>query len=441
MASYQPTAEIPVMGTRRKAMLQALDNGSLIDLLNVMYTFADQDYRASLPGAHAQKRTAKASMAMMRHDRDSGKRDMLKLLHAIPKPVIRAVIENTIGHRYVTEPGFKDHLSTADPRSSGIYLNTILVEGTGGRSLSANEWRDVRDLILRYQSGAGILISNVSPATEKANANVANQIETAYATATGYTKIGISAGQRHLINSHGKTNVFYERLGDRVKHAFDLDTRQLQCPCEVDLSHDLPDRMKDHHPASGLRITVKTWSLVLRALKVLEIPVQPVSIVILKVWDKGIMILLAGISVTMLASAPVEDGGFNPTQAGGSAVSDKTRFDNEMHDVFVEHEYLNDNFSTSEAELSKRNASLKSITRFDSKDIAGSISELGNNLAEITNARVELEVDLTTGLEKRKSEIDSLPSQIQDVTECINRTHKNVAFHNSISDWLGEDGS
>ncbi|CAL3967536.1 unnamed protein product [Diplocarpon coronariae] len=68
------------------------------------------------------RRAAKASMARVLGDPDNGECKMPGLLSSLPNEVLEALILNTIG--------------------PGIYINTIILSGRGGKSVSRLEWEE-----------------------------------------------------------------------------------------------------------------------------------------------------------------------------------------------------------------------------------------------------------------------------------------------------------
>jgi len=66
---------------------------------------------------------------------------MPDLLRSIPKPVVEAIIDNTLGYKYSTDDQFKKLFLELDG-CAGVYLNTFVVKGRN-KGLTGNEWRDL----------------------------------------------------------------------------------------------------------------------------------------------------------------------------------------------------------------------------------------------------------------------------------------------------------
>ena len=180
MNLYQETAEIPVITTRRTALMKAFDNASTHDFMNTLYKFAEDDLYASRRDHFiGMKRTAAASMTEMLHDRDSGQMDMLAILLSIPQRVLKALIWGTLGYEYTTDPEFRNLFFPAD-NDCGVYVNTILVKGREGRSLTNSEWHRVRELIKVYRRGEGVIVTDASSLQVQSDANFAIDVDNAY---------------------------------------------------------------------------------------------------------------------------------------------------------------------------------------------------------------------------------------------------------------------
>jgi hypothetical protein len=71
-------------------------------------------------------------------DYESDSSVMIQLLQAIPKPILMAIIDNTLGHKSTTDPSIKRLALEADD-CSGVYLNTIVdLKGKGNTPNRSN---------------------------------------------------------------------------------------------------------------------------------------------------------------------------------------------------------------------------------------------------------------------------------------------------------------
>jgi hypothetical protein len=72
---------------------------------------------------------------------------MVELLRSIPKPVVEAIIDNTIGYRFATDAAFRELFMERDA-CAGVYLNTFVLKN-GGKGLNSREWKKLRDMMRR----------------------------------------------------------------------------------------------------------------------------------------------------------------------------------------------------------------------------------------------------------------------------------------------------
>jgi hypothetical protein len=440
MERYNSTAQIPDMNPRRRLLLEAFDTGSIMDLLNTLYKLAEDDLYASLPGRHAQKRTAKASMEIMLHDRNSGRRDMLALLLSLPRPVIEAIILNTIGTKYATDAEFRKLFYRKDA-SAGIYLNTALKTSTQG--FQGNDWRWIQWRIRSYVNHANVIINAHSPQGDRDAAAEAYAIDNAYRARQVQGMFRTSIGLRYWLGTpeaRTKTEMFREKMKDRVRPDLDpsLSTHQLQSPVEVGLAHyDLANRMADHHPQSGLYRTVKPWGLFLSVLKGIghQSP-EVISLPILMIWDAELL-MKGEILITLLGGALVEDGGFNPTQAGCSGRRQPAEsYQNELNEVFQDNDWLAENLTTAEAEAQKRKSALQACSDFDTGILGQNVADLTKDIGELILSRTELDKTLLEETKKEEDEIARLREHHESLMQRSIRVNHTIAFQNLVDSWL-----
>jgi len=443
MAQYLPTAHIPDINPRRRELIEAFDTGSMVDLLNTLYKLAQDDWYSSLRGGHTQKRTAKASMEIMLRDRNCGQRHMLALLLSLPRPVIKAIILNTIGTMYATDPEFRKLFYKKDA-SAGIYLNTALKTATQG--FTASDWKEIKQSVQCYIENEGVVIRADTLQWYKDAANEACGIDNAYGIRqVPGRQFRSNLGNRYWLGSadaRAKMMIFREKMNDRIRPELDpsLSINQLQSPVEVGLAHyDLAGRMADHHPNSGLHRTVKPWGLFLSILKYFEEPAEVISLPILKVWD--VELLMKGeILITLLGGALVEDGGFNPTQAGCSGNrAPAGSYKEELKEVFQENNWLDENLRVADAEAKSRKAAMEACSDFDTGILRHNIADLSKSITELRLARNELDKLLLEETKKEEDEIARLREHLEMLKEQRHRANRNIAFQGSVDSWLAND--
>lgn len=432
---YEPdhsvNVRVPVLTTRMKLMLQALDNGGILELMEVMYNIAETDYELSDPRrAGGHQKSLRGSMDIMLKDREGDKYvfDLLKSMHV---DVIRACIDNTVGHRYKTSVEFRELFHDVDS-CSGIYGYTILVEGEAGEFLNSNQIKVLGRKIESYGRSVGV-----------SNDREALEIDEAYGGAD-FDPVPTRNGARRWLNSahtpgyQNKTVLLGMAMQNRTKADAVGTTPQFQSAMSVGFSNDLKKSMGEHAVSTSLTNATHTWGLVLSVLKVMKIKVAPISVVLLKIWnDKHRAI--GEILITMLTSSLVEDGGYNPKQAGMN-LGPRKRVDyaTEERIAFVEKPWMDVNSNNTRAEMERRLETLSYLN--------GSRREsIDSNLKKVADARKEiedgLEVDRSllrraeVALEKREVQQKSVQEEVNDVTQAM---EEQMDFLNALIAWKGE---
>ncbi|KAF7915965.1 hypothetical protein BELL_1339g00010 [Botrytis elliptica] len=439
MNNYSPTAEIPIISPRRRRIIQAFESGTRLEFMMELYKIADEDLTGFniAPFGH-QKLPRKSCLSTMIDDRDSGDLSMLKLLMVLPDEIIKSLILNTIGSRYQLEPDFKALFPQMD-HSSGIYLNTILSGRHPGRGLTGREWAVVVSKITTYVAGQGIMITGNSTNAEREAAREASSIDNAYGDRPNLDKKKFEPyrGHRYWMNHGQVTQIFCRELRNRCNQTLDPSqtTRQIQSPCEIGLSHDMQARVKNHHPDSGLRNTVKIWGLVLSCLSVANIDFTVVSIPVLKVWDRS-LIGKAEILITFLAGSSFDEGGFNASQPGANRnleIPDRLR--NEEIDVFHDNETFLNNLREGEETLSQNQNILNKLKKFDIDVESHRLHDAKDNLRELKDTRRE-QLRLIETLNNKVENFDD--SKIQDIKDATHRTERRAQFASNLDDWLNK---
>lgn len=97
-AKVKPTAEIPVIDSRRERMLRGWYNAGYRGLMKVMYTLAAEDEKEwdDKPNPNMIRSVGYSSSAMLLDAR--GPREMYSLLCTMSDRVIESLLLNTFGH-------------------------------------------------------------------------------------------------------------------------------------------------------------------------------------------------------------------------------------------------------------------------------------------------------------------------------------------------------
>ncbi|KAG4029109.1 hypothetical protein MFRU_017g00460 [Monilinia fructicola] len=429
-----PTAEIPLMGIRKRTLLESFSNGSRLDFMLAIYKLAEQDLAELRIGS--SRWSKRNFLNIMINDRDSGQLDMLKLLLTLSDEILESLILNTIGSKYILEPNFQKLFPKME--NSGIYLNTILSGNHPGKGLNGREWNQVTTLISRYIRGQGKVLSNTSTAMEREDALIASSLETVYGPRpqTGGRRSEPYGGQRYWLNEGNTTEVFRQTLSGRSNLALDHTQmiRQIQSPCEVGMSHDMASRIKCHLPESGLKNTVKPWGLVLSCLKHAQIDFTIVSIPILQVWDKS-LIGKAEILITFLAGSSFDEGGFNPAPPGGiQSLSLPEPLENGAMETFHQNDDFLKNLRECEEDLTKKIETLATLTGFDPDSPPEDIDERENQLKDIRSCRLNSTRAMREATAEMKEELKLIdPTRINEASSRIERRNQ---FSRRLDEWL-----
>lgn len=147
-----PTPEIPIVTDKHLRLAACLYEGTLADFTHELVQLAKEYLRKSeLPQDDPQKLTLKASMSKIIEDYENGEQFVIDIIFSIHPLVLEALLWNTFGHEYHTNPQFKGLLYPIS-YSFGIYINTILVDDPylGGAGPTVLEWKTITDAMDKY---------------------------------------------------------------------------------------------------------------------------------------------------------------------------------------------------------------------------------------------------------------------------------------------------
>jgi hypothetical protein len=230
------TAHTPYLTKRMEKMLECFQDNNYIDLMQVMYEFADSDFQASRNSIWGiNKKGMEASMERLCQDR-LGARHAYQLLLSIPPAVVKSCITGTVGFEYLTSPVFRSLLYKMD-MTHGIYLYTITVdnEEEPGNFLNRIQIIQLVEMMKRYKNSKG------EPDNEEAIA-----IERAYINNNVDIAVTRREGTRVLIRGHAskKIDTLCKKLLERCDSELDVigDISQRQGLCGVGYSKKVFER-------------------------------------------------------------------------------------------------------------------------------------------------------------------------------------------------------
>lgn len=327
---------------------------------------------------------------------------MRLLLLSIPRPVIEALIDNTIGYRYVNDPEFARLVSGRD-RCAGVYIKTFVVTKTG-KGLNINQLEGLRATMRRYIDSKGVVITDSSTEQQKDNAFEAAKIEYISSLGKGedsfrYFYEQTERGIRNMLptlvrHSEDQFERFIKELENRIRR--DLDrygiVPQLQSPIEVGCTEHLGTGTCRYIPDEQLP---SLFSFVIGCLETMGIACTPIALPVLVVWDAN-SLEMAEILVAELASSQVEYGGIRTGTVGRTSFHERRNMEKEVQEVFYRSRYLQQNTEAG-IEVMKRQEELME---------EGSENSFEGNVLQHLEGALEMERRITAEMEQKYGEID-----------------------------------
>ncbi|CAG8978738.1 hypothetical protein HYALB_00011499 [Hymenoscyphus albidus] len=388
---------------------------SLEDLMQEIFRIAE-DYLEGIVDEQMDEEKVPSvdkCMKYVRDDRDFGGVS-IQLLRSIPRPVIAAMIDGTIGHKLATSQEFERLFHDID-HCAGVYLNTFVVSGTK-KGLCRNQLQEIHDMMMRYIAGKGRKVDANSSAEDKEAAEEAAKIEWVYNPGhrglDTFRETTNDGGRKLIQGLKGQAEKFCRMLL-RYRANAELDpegtTPQLQSPCQVGCGQAITNRMFMYSPTSGMKHVPKTWSLMLSCLQVMDIKVTHISVPILKVWD-GSHLSLAEILITELASSLIEYGGFNPVAAGARKLKPEKHSDfrQEVYENFLHHPWANQNLRESK-EIADKRIEIMNSTQSIAWDTT-QVKKVEDSLDEVSET-------LTEAIEETKRNTEVLQGRTKELIE------------------------
>jgi hypothetical protein len=418
---FKASAETPYLSVRCQRMLVALEDGGVLALWDELRIFAAEDKRRSEPNYPGlDKLQLKDSMTKVLHDA-GGPRHMLRLLASMPPAVVKALITNTIGWQYKTNAAFRQ-LFCSTSNSAGIYINTITRQNAGA-FLSRRDFETYRDMVKNYLE-------------LRLNDAEAMRIDCILQSAKS-RKCDTASGQRLWLSGGGATNRHLAALSNRINPELDAqgDIQQHQSAIEVGISCNMAKRMKDHSLESDLSSSTKPWGLMLSCLTVMGIDFEIIALPVLHIWHKD-QREIAEIMVTTLASSLVEDGGYNPIQAGTSSGTQKLSYRLEELQVFVEKPWLSDGLRDFNNQLQYRNSIIGRFKRFLDYDFDGQKNMTERALSDVRRGMAEMEVAIhknTNRIEEAEAAKTNIEHAYQEEEQAISAQ---LHFLDAAHSWL-----
>ncbi|OWP03622.1 hypothetical protein B2J93_3243 [Marssonina coronariae] len=262
-------------------------------------------------------------MARVLGDPDNGECKMPGLLSSLPNEVLEALILNTIG--------------------PGIYINTIILSGRGGKSVSRLEWEEVRVQIKLYMGGQEVAVGDSSNTIYRQTSNTAKDIERTYGTRRGdpnATAMGVIC----FLNAWRHTGMLLD-VGSKLS-----------------------------------------------TVKALGMSPGPFIIPFPKFREND-TVSLGEALVSMLGQTAVHDGDYHPSRIGTGESWDFDELEGEETRV-LEDGTLNENLTAAETEIRNRLRWLRGAGDLDSQSPLQTIKDLEADVPSVEMFRVALDTKL-----------------------------------------------
>ncbi|RDL36328.1 uncharacterized protein BP5553_05680 [Venustampulla echinocandica] len=435
------TPEMPCWTRRQWRMLDILrcDGSTTEDLMaEVMRLMVETNDELLKREVDYDTPRVKKSTDRMIEDYE-GEKQATSLLRSIPKPIVEAMIEGTIGHRYATDPEFARLFMVKDG-CPGVYLNTFVVKGTG-KGLNSNQWYDLYQMMNRYLEGQGCVIDENSTSDMKNNADEAARIEQAYSNkSVDYFREMTRSGKRAFTQQRRNQDLrFCRLLLNRICHDLDRsgEISQLQSPTQVGCSQNLASRMGQYSPACGMRNTPQLWALTIKCLAVMKVEVEHISVPILKVWRHD-HLPLAETLVTELASSMVEYGGLNPIQPGNTNLREDNEIFEAQLQAFVESTNITDDLEASETQVKLRMELLKSIKEMQSYDPKKDRDENVERIEIMRERKENMSLAMRKATKQLDEDTENIYKDIAEMVETMAEQKAQLDFRLKTIEWLKE---
>jgi len=334
------SAQIPLIEPWIKDFLGLLkENASPFRLLRNLTPFINQIQTVSPPSADLLKK--------LMH---SEARDAWDVFHTIPRKLLHSIILGTVAYDV-----YRDSKNLYEDKGSGVYVLGLSIDRRDGEFLTGSEIRQVASALEKYLSVFQLKQDklSVSPALER----FSHDVDNAYG---GYPK---QAKLRFIQNGNqyqfGRSLVssMRRRADEAYKHDPTGNTCTIQSPLYVGCSDKLENRRKNyrlHGVFSALSNTNKMYAFLVSVLRKVGFEPRWHFVTVVRVWNSD-QLSVGEILVAALASAYVEQCGFNTRDAGGKKPKKLhgAALDGPKRHVFYSRPWLSMNLKWSENDMSQ----------------------------------------------------------------------------------------
>ncbi|RYP86955.1 hypothetical protein DL769_000635 [Monosporascus sp. CRB-8-3] len=322
---FEPTANAPIVTRDMKEMLEAVDEGCLLDLFIIIIERAQAN---NAEGVHPDMRN-------LIRDVDS-RRKVVELVHSIPRRLIKGMVLGITALQH-NLPG--DHPLHVAERvynhdGPGVYVASIAVAGRSGRGWTGAELgriiRSIEKYVEAWTSLERLAGSKPTTPVDKELANFAAQVD-------AQLRVGSATRTKKVMYiSGGIQKDKVEAVLGTLKHmraglADDVESAQLLSyyGCSSTSAHKRPEA---HTPAKGWyqgKGNHPYW-LLMSVMKRIGIEPEVKPKTVIRTWEFGQLRLAETVGTMLgLGGSLVEDWGLNVQSPGGKP-------DNPDHDFTMD---------------------------------------------------------------------------------------------------------
>ncbi|KAI9166276.1 hypothetical protein HJFPF1_02375 [Paramyrothecium foliicola] len=311
--SLQPTPQMPYVGNAtRVRLLEAVRKDSLYETAHMLPQLADELVlkMRHVPGFKMND-TVKSLTSLSKNHWA-----IVCILCLMSREVLQSIVQGTVGYdSYHSRSVWYPDPTSFEDRMHGIYVISLYRSRHKGEFLNLPEMEKLTEGLRKYIAGSRVMFKPTPTGQDKANIDWVKKVD----AAKNARRHGSSPQEAFFISSGpGAIDALLDTYEERCATLRRVDpqgtTRQRQCPLYVGCSVNLKERLSRY---SSCKETNKPLGLTMSILAVLDIVVEMVQKIAIRLYKPG-QLPLAEQLVTTLAGSLVYESGFNVIGAGGN---------------------------------------------------------------------------------------------------------------------------
>ncbi|KAI1469600.1 uncharacterized protein F4812DRAFT_469725 [Daldinia caldariorum] len=438
----RPSAATPLVSALQAKLVSQIDNGAPYDEMYV--TVVEMGEESS------QQDIVKVDdmIAALRSDEGN---QMMKLLHTIPRPVLRSIVMRMVAYEF-WERDSENHTLLYDKQGPGAYIVTLSIANRRGSAWTILENREIISLLEHYAkavetfeaAGDNYTHGSQLDDAEVRHMEVARRIDEMYEKPNTSSAIANdSQGDVESVsqastrpswweqprfassgrgNKSGSIRHLIRMLEKRNIAGLDENEPSKQSVCMVGNSDDVERRTQSHRLITNLRGTPHCWGLLVSCLRYAGLEPEETIIPIL---------------VTVLAGSLISVGGLNVKQAGTKSEKNPPSakiFERCRIHVWGAKPWYYEN-------LSHTNPSLKRLIDCERELSKRDPAILKQEIAEAKQLEAELneKLEKIDAIERRQAEDERKIDEAEDIVRFL---RDNPVVLKALQFWKGaeEDG-